>query len=1053
MPARAGRFFLNATIGDYLAKGEAFVSDEGKIITKPDIKLQSACLVLGEVTDSKTCLPIGGAKVCVYGAWGAETTSSDDGTFKLRVLPVGGLQLFISKGGYVTRRIEFSAEGQDTVGWRVLLKPGGIVRGRVVDQDGRPVAGICVQITEDGMYSRSVKTDQDGRYEMRDVDPDITAEMRLSDQRISMSETKHFDFPKGSLETTGDFTANLEGKVLRTITGKLTDANGLPVAGADVQYGRSNCQWNAKKTKTDANGSYTLSGLTPERDMLTVQADGFAPMFVPVDTTGDASLNAKLETAHTAEVQIVDPTGKPLPRVSVTVCARTPVLGRLYSYGITDGDVYRWLYTTTSDENGKVSLKNLPDDGTLLQVYKGNYIAPMYTSIRVDSTDNVIQMQGAPQVAGTVVDADTGSPIRCFTVKWRQPGSYRFGGDEYTNFNRSDGKFLIQVGDNRSPNVTNFEVKVLANGYVGEKKTLPATSVPVADYSNIYKLRKTFSSKGKVVDSKGKGIPDAKITIVETGGYHEFMVPPQVAATAYHQKTSSRPDGSFTIDPVFEKTATVIVEKDGYPQRVFRDIDITKPLKLTLPIPAVVEIRAKTIAPTDGKVTFTSKKASYTQSGPIEKLSEGGVGIYRNIEPGKYLVWVSGKQLSFMCPVTLKSGERLVLDLDKPGPVSVSGRVTRLGEPVSGAKVRVGNYGDYSACITDAEGRYALTTNKTGPTVLTCYQAWPHEQTLKLKTGENTANLTVPSGTLSGHLIDAETGNPIASQNIHLYGNFHESGESESYSSAHVRYSGQSAVAGATTGEDGSFTFNNVPAGELTIAVGEYCRRWDYVGSPFKMEENSKIDGLTAKMGKAGVLDVSVVDSKSGKPVERTIIGLMTPGGFMVEWGSPLYSPKNVPAGKYRIWIEPFDSRHYRTYSDIEVMPGKTAKVKIKVPEAKQRILFKTPKGSKFAELNWKIGFFGATREENTAWIGYKISDAVTGKPILESPFGPEWGGYIERRKMGDDLAIPVKPGTYNLEAVLRNTRDKSVSSKANLWHIKTKVTVKPGKDTVIKVK
>lgn len=146
-------------------------------------------------------------------------------------------------------------------------------------------------------------------------------------------------------------------------------------------------------------------------------------------------------------------------------------------------------------------------------------------------------------------------------------------------------------------------------------------------------------------------------------------------------------------------------------------------------------------------------------------------------------------------------------------------------------------------------------------------------------------------------------------------------------------------------------------------------------------------------------------------------------------------------------------------------MPWKLLRVTIKLIAAKQRIVFKAVKGGKFEDLAWAdkpATFFpgpaDAPAENNgevdcRPWIGFTISDAATGKPVLTGPNGMLWGGVLPGFNINREAVLRTKPGKYMLDAVLRNTENHSVKPFANLWRIHTKITVTAGKDTVITIK
>lgn len=1052
---KPGHVWVKVTHGDFVLGENLNISDGDSAAQVRDFALSYACLVLGEVTDAATSQPLEGARAAVYGRFGAQTTTGPAGAFTIRVPPVPDLTLHVERNGYVTTRLNFSAEGLETMGFKARLKPGGVIRGKVVDDAGAPMQGAEVSITEDQVYGKSARTGEDGSYELRDVDTERPVQVRVSLDSYSSQDYGTAQFAEGSMETTVDFV--VKRVALRSASGRVVDASGAPVAGAEVAYGTSTHAGNKKTTKTDADGEFKLQDLRPDRSMILVQAKGFAPAMLALEENGDQRFDVTIEEPHFAEIRVVDAAGKPIAGASVTVDAKTPVLGRLYSSMVIGADIYRSIGSTVTDHNGAARLTDLPPEGTVVSIWKKGYAAPWDMRIRTDSTDNVIVMRGRPQIAGKVVDSETGNPIRGFAAKWGS--SY----DSNAVFNLPDGSFRVELDDDRFLDKSEYSVKVSAKGYVAEEKTIRTVDAPRVDYSNVFKLRKSFPINGKVTDASGKGVAGAKITVVENDGIQRYMIPPQISDSAYQLKTTTDALGRFTISSALERVAAVILEKEGFSRLVREKVDLTKPVDIVLPAPAVLEVVAASFAGDGAYVYLSIERDRCTTTVSSGALPADGRMVHSELEPGAYRVQVSRSGQMAMRMIRLKSGERYVLDLDRERPVRVSGVVTRRGEPVAGVRASVsrGENRDYS--ITGPDGRFTIAFDETGLAAINFYEDGPGGTSnvafgpLDLKPGENTVDQALPAGVVTGRVVDAPTGAPIGGEIVEAQIRWPASSHRH-YSSPYAGNSWGRVVSSIKTASDGSFTLDGVPSEEVVIAVrGKESYVPSCVTRPMLVDEKTPLENVTIGVDEPGILDLSVVDAKTGKPVTGQITRLMTEDGVPVHSRSSFQSPSEAPPGSYTLWVKPLDGRHLPAWAKLEIKPGKTAKAQVKVPAAEQRIVFQVPRGSRFEKLRWTTNAAWSSGapgdDEQHAWIGYSLSDAATGEPVVIGPFGPEWGGFIERSDANPDLAIAVKPGTYLLEAVLRNTEDFAIDSDANLWRTKQKVTVKAGKDSVIVVK
>lgn len=164
-------------------------------------------------------------------------------------------------------------EGQTIEGVTVKMTTGGVLRGRVVDSNGKPVARAVVTSNDDdwtddpfmqslGEYyptlatRREVRTDSDGAYEIKGLSP-----------ALYQVDVQHAEYTrnivKGLQVTEGETTA-VEDVVLArgaTVRGTVYEPSGKPLAGSVVQLTSTDVvngfplQYEGK---TDAKGNYEI---------------------------------------------------------------------------------------------------------------------------------------------------------------------------------------------------------------------------------------------------------------------------------------------------------------------------------------------------------------------------------------------------------------------------------------------------------------------------------------------------------------------------------------------------------------------------------------------------------------------------------------------------------------------------------------------------------------------------------------------------------------------------------------------------------------------------
>jgi protocatechuate 3,4-dioxygenase beta subunit len=183
-----------------------------------------------------------------------------------------------NRGNYLAlERNVTVAKGQTKRGVDVALKPGAGLSGTVTNTHGKPIGGICVDISS-GRASGfgDIETNPDGTYRATGLDPGTyTVQFSGGCDNSGSYATQYYN-GKPTQETAdpvkltaGDITTGIDATMQpgATIAGTLTDAAGHRLSGVCIGIGSRFDQLEGDGGFTDievtANGSYRAQNLNP----------------------------------------------------------------------------------------------------------------------------------------------------------------------------------------------------------------------------------------------------------------------------------------------------------------------------------------------------------------------------------------------------------------------------------------------------------------------------------------------------------------------------------------------------------------------------------------------------------------------------------------------------------------------------------------------------------------------------------------------------------------------------------------------------------------------
>ncbi|MBI2826246.1 MAG: carboxypeptidase regulatory-like domain-containing protein [Planctomycetia bacterium] len=507
-----------------------------------------------------------------------------DGTVEI-TLPVlvEDIRLWVRKDGYAPMfAIWWPKEQPDLLAipqeFTYRLVKGTILGGLVNDETGKPIERVKVEVQYDGdgggpnrarfdswlsQGDDAIVTDAQGRWMLSNVPPgdDIKVRVKLShpdfisDKEWGQFQQEQHIAPK-ALRAQSAVMVLKRGKA---ITGKVTDPDGQPVKNTIVIWG-DRPYWEHRphqEVRTDEQGVYRFPPLPPGEMHVTVVAEGWMPQRIKTRIAPDApAVDFALQPGKKLRLRFVDKSGSPVPRVGVDIASwrgaeslhnmkASQVLDTNIPRRANDKGVYEWTWA--------------PDDAVQFRFGKEGY-ANVETSITADDSEHVVTMNPPLRFVGSVVDAQSGGPVKQFAAVpmiFFRPDFPSVDHHDAKDF--TDGEFEMEFdrGD------VEHGLQIEAAGYVTQRVGPYPIGAEPPEFA--LKLQPTERFVGRVVDEAGQPVARARVYV---GSYSEHLYLHDLRAEDggrtdnYSVKTDDT--GAFEIAHQLERYCLIVVADDGY---------------------------------------------------------------------------------------------------------------------------------------------------------------------------------------------------------------------------------------------------------------------------------------------------------------------------------------------------------------------------------------------------------------------------------------------------------------------------------------------------------
>lgn len=794
LPARFRREVRAAAPGRFPAGAEIPAGGEAAPVT---LALAPAAVVTGRVVDEQGGAVAGSFLAALDPTRPEEEPplgwSRTDGSFRLAsLLPGRKYKVTALQEGFAPGEAEAATApaGKASPPIRIVLTRGQRAFGRVVDEEGRPVAGVLLTLEpffeDDGPPSPFEESsgeeetgfsfvvlegssDERGAFEIPDISTG-TFILRATKEGFAAFSREGVEIAAGS--GPADLgTITLESGV--TIEGRVTDSKGRPLEGAQVSaipFVDSMASGTFEVTSlkpmvAGADGNFRVEGLKRgERYDLSARHPGHAPATAPGVEAPAEDLRIVLQTARTLSGRVVGPEREPVPGAEIQAREESRVTSE--GSGITTIST-RPLAVT--DAEGRFRIGEL-EAGTLnLVVSARKYRTRRLEGFRVPDEDvdslEIVLDRGA-RLEGRVVDGE-GEPVVRARLEARLQNR--------EGFSDPDSEPLTVSGEDGSYRLEGLETAQYR--IVVESPTHGQTDAVTAIFPGTNRLDIVFERgvevTGRAVDESGTPVADAAILL-------------QAIPSGRGFDTVSSADGTFRFPAVRDGLFRLAGQARGFAEASApREIQISgqplSGLELRFLRGVTLTGRLLGLSPAELKSVWVQAHR-VTDEGGLTSSGEGTVdaqGRYSlaGLTPGEWEVVANvGPRRSGRGTLHLAAGVRdPVLDIEFPEGATLTGRVLLDGTPWSGVQVIASQVDDDESgngmATTTHDGRFTLPNLPPGrySLTLTSPGGLGYNQVVEIA-GDREVTIEIATGRLTGRVVSAADGEPVPGALVSLEG-------------------------------------------------------------------------------------------------------------------------------------------------------------------------------------------------------------------------------------------------------------------------------------------
>lgn len=328
-----------------------------------------------------------------------------------------GMNVFVVAEGHVPKCVSFQSDDARRE-YTLRLAPGVAVRGLVLDPDGQPVPGVEIKLQNGGGYKHgaenvdfqlcSAATDENGRWTYSYA-PEWFEELRFILTHVDYAVTLPV-VPTAQVSLTNLIFVLQRGFVLE---GVVADLHGRPIAGAQVKE-LHNRGYRQQTALTDDRGRFVLKGIGEFDSVVSPLPErGQSNVWIIRGMTGQSEAYVNLEVSAEGFAPVIRKTSLPQQTNSVALQlsaakifrgrvlneAGDPIAGAVVRTDANSEGIVRFLWSTTTDQEGRFEWRSAPAEPTLFWFEAAGYEWKRGMELVADESDHEIRLKRAGQNA------------------------------------------------------------------------------------------------------------------------------------------------------------------------------------------------------------------------------------------------------------------------------------------------------------------------------------------------------------------------------------------------------------------------------------------------------------------------------------------------------------------------------------------------------------------------------------------------------------------------------------------------------------------------------